>query len=152
MAMSSASRDNRQAARRLRRSSLPVISGHRAKPAGEKKRSEIERTAKNRHRAEPAGEKKRSEIERTAKNQISRFYGRCGVVRKRYQTVILCIVIVSCLMTACQNHYRENATPTGYEPGEIGQPQIMYEGTVYYYQFTGFDGPLPDGYTLVGEV
>ena len=73
-------------------------------------------------------------------------------MRKRYQTVILCIVIVSYLMTACQNHYRENATPTGYEPGEIGQPQIMYEGTVYYYQFTGFDEPLPDGYTLVGEV
>ncbi len=46
----------------------------------------------------------------------------------------------------------ESTTPTGYPTEEIGQPQIRYNGTVYYYFATGFDKPLPKGYSLVGTV
>ena len=46
----------------------------------------------------------------------------------------------------------EPTTPTGYPSGELQQPQIMYDGLLYYYFATGFDEPLPDGYECVGEV
>lgn len=46
----------------------------------------------------------------------------------------------------------EPITPTGYPSGELQQPQIMYDGLIYYYFATGFDEPLPDGYACVGEV
>lgn len=46
----------------------------------------------------------------------------------------------------------EATTPTGYPSEEIGQPQIRYNGKVYYYFATGFDEPLPEDYTLVGTV
>ena len=46
----------------------------------------------------------------------------------------------------------EPTTPTGYPSGELQQPQIMYDGLIYYYFATGFDEPLPDGYECVGEV
>ena len=36
--------------------------------------------------------------------------------------------------------------------GKIQQPQIMYNGQVYFYFATGFDEPLPDGYELVGSI
>ncbi len=43
-------------------------------------------------------------------------------------------------------------TPTGYPTGTVQQPQIMYEGQIYYYTANGFDSPLPLGYLLVGAV
>ena len=46
----------------------------------------------------------------------------------------------------------ETTTPTGYPSETIGQPQIMYNGMVYYYFATGFDKPLPEGYEYVGAV
>ena len=46
----------------------------------------------------------------------------------------------------------EPTTPTGYPSGELQQPQVMYDGLIYYYFATGFDEPLPDGYECVGEV
>ncbi len=46
----------------------------------------------------------------------------------------------------------EATTPTGYPSEEIGQPQIRYNGKVYYYFATGFDDPLPKDYELVGAV
>lgn len=46
----------------------------------------------------------------------------------------------------------EPTAPTGYPSGELQQPQIMYDGLIYYYFATGFDEPLPAGYECVGEV
>lgn len=43
-------------------------------------------------------------------------------------------------------------TPTGLPSEEVQQPQIMYNGEIYYYFATGFDEPLPDGYSCVGMV
>ena len=43
-------------------------------------------------------------------------------------------------------------TPTGYPSGEIQQPQIRYNGQLYFYFATGFDEPLPSGYNRVGEI
>ena len=49
-------------------------------------------------------------------------------------------------------HNEAPTTPTGYPTGKIQQPQIMYNGQVYYYFATGFGEPLPDGYGLVGSI
>lgn len=46
----------------------------------------------------------------------------------------------------------EPTTPTGYPTGSIQQPQIMYDGLLYFYFATGFDEPLPEGYEYVGNV
>ena len=44
------------------------------------------------------------------------------------------------------------AAETGYPSGEIQQPQIMYNGKLYFYFATGFDEPLPDGYEYAGSI
>lgn len=46
----------------------------------------------------------------------------------------------------------EPTTPTGYPSGEVQQPQIMYDGLLYFYFATGFEEPLPDGYSCAGMV
>ncbi len=46
----------------------------------------------------------------------------------------------------------EEETPTGYPDGEIQQPQIRYNGKLYFYFATGFYEPLPGGYIYVGAV
>lgn len=46
----------------------------------------------------------------------------------------------------------EETTPTGFPTGEVQQPQIMYNGLLYYYCATGFDEPLPTGYECAGMV
>ena len=43
-------------------------------------------------------------------------------------------------------------TPTGFPSEEVQQPQIMYNGQIYYYFATGFDEPLPDGYSSTGMI
>ena len=43
-------------------------------------------------------------------------------------------------------------TPTGYPSGEIQQPQIRYDGQLYFYFATGFDEPLPKDYAHVGSI
>ena len=43
-------------------------------------------------------------------------------------------------------------TATGYPSGEIQQPQIRYDGKIFFYFATGFDEPLPSGYNRVGNV
>lgn len=68
---------------------------------------------------------------------------------------VLCLVVILCslYLCACDNgSSNENLTPTGYPTGEIQQPQIMYNGQIYYYYATGFDEPLPNGYAHVGSV
>jgi hypothetical protein len=69
---------------------------------------------------------------------------------KKYIALLLTFVCVLALVGCGQND--DPTTPTGYPTGKIQQPQIMYNGQVYYYFATGFDEPLPDGYELVGSI
>lgn len=43
-------------------------------------------------------------------------------------------------------------TSTGVESGMIEQPQIMYDGYIYYYNATGRDEKLPEGYEIAGTI
>ena len=52
----------------------------------------------------------------------------------------------------CARQNEDPTTPTGYPTGKIQQPQIMYNGQIYFYFATGFDEPLPDGYCCAGIV
>jgi hypothetical protein len=69
---------------------------------------------------------------------------------KKLIALVLALVCVLALVGCGQND--DPTTPTGYPTGKIQQPQIMYNGQVYYYFATGFDEPLPDGYGLVGSI
>lgn len=63
---------------------------------------------------------------------------------------LICVfVFVGC---ARQNEENITATETGYASGEIQQPQIMYNGKIYFYSDNGFDKPLPDGYEYAGSI
>ena len=55
-------------------------------------------------------------------------------------------------LVGCSGQNEDPSTPTGYPTGKIQQPQIMYNGHIYFYFATGFDEPLPDGYALVGSI
>ena len=46
----------------------------------------------------------------------------------------------------------ETTTATGFPSEEVQQPQIMYNGLLYFYCATGFDEPLPNGYGCAGIV
>ena len=69
---------------------------------------------------------------------------------KKLIALVLALVCVLALVGCSQND--DPTTPTGYPTGKIQQPQIMYNGQVYFYFATGFDEPLPNGYTLVGSI
>lgn len=43
-------------------------------------------------------------------------------------------------------------TSTGVESGMIEQPQVMYDGYIYYYNATGRDEDLPEGYESAGAI
>jgi hypothetical protein len=43
-------------------------------------------------------------------------------------------------------------TSTGVESGIIEQPQVMYDGHIYYYNATGRDEKLPEGYEIAGTI
>lgn len=43
-------------------------------------------------------------------------------------------------------------TSTGVESGMIEQPQVMYDGYIYYYNATGRDEKLPEGYEIAGSI
>jgi len=68
--------------------------------------------------------------------------------------VIALLLAVSCMLAlvGCAHQTEEPTSPTGYPSGEIQQPQIMYDGLLYFYFATGFDEPLPEGYDYVGDV
>ncbi len=70
---------------------------------------------------------------------------------KKLIAIVLPLVCVLALV-GCGHQNESPPTPTGYPTGEIQQPQIMYNGQVYFYFATGFDEPLPDGYELVGSI
>ena len=67
---------------------------------------------------------------------------------------IVLLLALSCVLAlaGCGHQNEDPTTPTGYPTGEIQQPQIMYNGQVYFYFATGFVEPLPDGYELVGSI
>jgi len=69
---------------------------------------------------------------------------------KKWIALVLALACVLALVGCGQNE--DPTTPTGYPTGKIQQPQIMYNGQVYFYIATGFDEPLPDGYELVGSI
>lgn len=64
--------------------------------------------------------------------------------------------IMAC--TACGNsggnvsETNSAETSTGVESGIIEQPQVMYDGHIYYYNATGRDEKLPEGYEIVGTI
>ena len=47
---------------------------------------------------------------------------------------------------------KESQTPTGYPSDSVQRPQIMYDGAIYLYGGSGFDGSLPQGCVQVGSV
>ena len=65
-------------------------------------------------------------------------------------TLLLALACMLALVGCGQNE--DPTTPTGYPTGKIQQPQIMYNGQIYFYFATGFDEPLPDGYCCAGIV
>lgn len=64
----------------------------------------------------------------------------------------LLITVLSILVLAACQPKDNPSTPTGYGPGEIDQPQIMYNDAIYYYNWTGFDEKLPEYYVKVGTI
>ena len=70
---------------------------------------------------------------------------------KKFIALLLALTCVLA-MVGCIAIHKDPTTPTGYPTGKIQQPQIMYNGQVYFYFATGFDEPLPDGYALVGSI
>lgn len=64
--------------------------------------------------------------------------------------------IMAC--TACGNsggnvsETNSAETSTGVESGIIEQPQVMYDGHIYYYNATGRDEKLPEEYEIAGTI
>jgi len=56
------------------------------------------------------------------------------------------------LLSACASQSTDPLQSTGYPSSELQQPQVMVDGKIYYYNASGFDLPLPEGYTLAGEI
>ena len=61
---------------------------------------------------------------------------------------VLCLIAVA----GCSRSNEGATAQTGYPSGEVQQPQVMYQGKLYFYFATGFDEPLPQGYEAVGVI
>ena len=61
---------------------------------------------------------------------------------------VLCLIAVA----GCSRSNEGATAQTGYPSGEVQQPQVMYQGKLYFYFATGFDEPLPDGYEYAGSI
>jgi hypothetical protein len=70
---------------------------------------------------------------------------------KKLTALFLALACVLAL-AGCDRQDEAASAPTGYPTGSIQQPQIMYNGRIYYYFATGFDEPLPDGFAFVGGI
>lgn len=57
-------------------------------------------------------------------------------------------LIFSLLLAACVSA----PSPTGHPAEELDQPQLMYDGRVYYYWATGFEEALPSTFEYVGSM
>ena len=77
-------------------------------------------------------------------------------IRKGIFIVAAMLSIMAC--TACGNsggnvsETNSAETSTGVESGIIEQPQVMYDGHIYYYNATGRDEKLPEGYEIAGTI
>jgi hypothetical protein len=77
-------------------------------------------------------------------------------IRKGIFIVAAMLSIMAC--TACGNsggnvsETNGAETSTGVESGIIEQPQVMYDGHIYYYNATGRDEKLPEGYEIAGTI
>lgn len=81
-------------------------------------------------------------------------------MKKPYFPLLLALLAL-CLFTACsrqgtnntttKDEEMHNLTPTGYPSGEVQQPQIMYNDTIFYYRATASE-VLPDNYSYVGKI
>lgn len=77
-------------------------------------------------------------------------------IRKGIFIVAAMLSIMAC--TACGNSGGNVSetngveTSTGVESGMIEQPQVMYDGYIYYYNATGRDEKLPEGYEIAGTI
>lgn len=64
--------------------------------------------------------------------------------------------IMACTACGSSDEYISSAdrreTSTGLQRGVIEQPQVMYNGKMYYYFATGRDEALPDGYESAGVI
>ena len=70
---------------------------------------------------------------------------------KQLIALVLSLVCVLVMM-GCTATNQNPTAQTGYPTGKIQQPQIMYNGQIYFYFATGYDELLPDGYELVGKI
>ena len=61
-------------------------------------------------------------------------------------------IAVAVVVEGVEIRDEESVKPTGYPTGSIQQPQIMYDGLLYFYFATGFDEDLPEGFELAGSV
>ena len=68
--------------------------------------------------------------------------------------LIAFVLALACVLAlvGCGHQIEGSTAPTGYPTGKIQQPQIMYNGQVYFYFATGFDEPVPEGDELVGSI
>ncbi len=67
-----------------------------------------------------------------------------------FLAVIVCGILI--YMNMSQHEPENNINPTGYESGEIEQPQFMYNGILFCYYATGFHDKLPEDYAYIGEI
>lgn len=65
--------------------------------------------------------------------------------------LMLTVVMCASILSSCAKHDHVT-TPTGYPDGEINRPMVMYNDEIYFFDFTGFNEPLPEGYEFVGSV
>lgn len=77
-------------------------------------------------------------------------------IRKEIFICAAALSIMAC--TACGSSEGNDSgtngveTSTGVESGMIEQPQVMYDGYIYYYNATGRDEKLPEGYEIAGTI
>lgn len=69
-----------------------------------------------------------------------------------FSIVVIFITIVIIILKDYNRLNMEEETYTGYQSGVIEQPQIYYNGSIYYYFGTELDRELPDNYKYVGSV
>lgn len=74
--------------------------------------------------------------------------------RKAALSVRFALLLVLCILVlpGCSVSPDGNTTPTGLPSNMVQQPQVMYNGIIYYYKATGFDEDLPDSFSYVGEI
>ncbi|MCM1181151.1 MAG: hypothetical protein NC347_12895 [Clostridium sp.] len=71
--------------------------------------------------------------------------------------IVIFIIFISTIIVVLMKNNSKSTNGrmeenTGYENGIISQPQIMYNGEIYYYFATGFDEKLPEEAKYVGTV